>query len=158
MLAQKNLMDRIEKQQSKFKLLLISDDESDVTRTSKALEQFANNRWHLDNTNLLSDGINRLRQEDTTVVLLDLYLPDSRGSKTFKTLHAAEPTVPIVVLTNLEDQVIGWHTTRCGAADHLLKGHLDEFRLPQVLDGVLKLHHHEHANYPHWQRGYGSSY
>src|SRR5690242_2949519 len=49
----------------------------------------------------LSDGLEQLKKASQTVVLLDLFLPDSQGIDTFVKLSIAVPSVPILILSEL---------------------------------------------------------
>jgi signal transduction histidine kinase len=59
------------------------------------------------------------------VVLLDLTLPDSHGMDTFTTAHAADPSVPIVVLSGMDDEDLAVRAVQEGAQDYLVKGNVD---------------------------------
>lgn len=65
-----------------------------------------------------------LDQGNVDVVLLDLTLPDSAGLATFQRVHAHAPSVPIVVLTALDDEAMAVQAVREGAQDYLVKGQL----------------------------------
>ena len=119
-------------------VLLISDDAADVTLIWKALGKQADNEWRLEQVSRVSDGVNRLRKEGIAAVLLDLFLPDSQGIKTFEALCDAAPMVPILLLSSQENEEIAWQTTRHGAQVHLLKDHLDAYWLPRILRDVIE--------------------
>jgi diguanylate cyclase (GGDEF)-like protein/PAS domain S-box-containing protein len=119
-------------------VLLISDDAADVRLIRKALAEATDNEWRLEQVTRLSDGVNRLRKEAIAAVLLDLFLPDSQGIKTFEALFEAAPMVPILLLASQENEEIAWQATRRGAQDHLLKDHLDAYWLPRILRSVIE--------------------
>jgi signal transduction histidine kinase len=66
-------------------------------------------------------------------VLLDLTLPDSRGSDTFRRLHDQAPSIPVVILTGVDDEEIAVSTVQQGAQDYLLKGHVDGKQLARSI-------------------------
>jgi diguanylate cyclase (GGDEF)-like protein/PAS domain S-box-containing protein len=119
-------------------VLLISNDDSDARLIRKALAETTDNEWHLEQVRRLSDGVNRLRKEEIGAVLLDLFLPDSQGIKTFEALFEAALLVPILVLTDRENEASARQATRRGAQDHLLKDHLDGYWLPRILRSVIE--------------------
>ena len=119
-------------------MLLISDDAADARLIREALAEPTHSEWRLQRAKRLSDGVNRLRKGGIVAVLLDLFLPDSQGIKTFETLFEAAPLVPILVLTDGKNEAIAWHATQCGAQDHLLKNHLDGYWLPRILHSVIQ--------------------
>jgi len=73
----------------------------------------------------LSLGLEHLSAGGTGLVLLDLSLPDSYGLETFAKVYAHSPTVPIIVLTGNDDQMLALSAVKGGAQDYLVKGRLD---------------------------------
>jgi DNA-binding response OmpR family regulator len=86
------------KKKSALTVLLISDDAADARLIRKALVERAGSEWRLERVRRLTYGVNRLKKEGVAAVLLDLFLPDSQGIKTFDALFEAAPLVPILVL------------------------------------------------------------
>ncbi len=119
-------------------VLLVSDVAADARLIGKALAGSTGNEWRLERVGRLCDGVNRLRKSGIGAVLLDLFLPDSQGVGTFETLFEAAPLVPILVLTDRENEAIAMQATRLGAQDHLLKDHLDAYWLPRILRSVIE--------------------
>jgi signal transduction histidine kinase len=70
----------------------------------------------------LRDARAALAEAPAHVVLLDLSLPDARGMDTVAQMRAAAPTLPIVVLTGLDDEALAVRAMRAGAQDYLVKG------------------------------------
>ena len=103
---------------SALTVLLISDDAADARLIRKALIELADGEWRLKRVRRLSDGVNRLGKEGIAAVLVDLFLPDSQGIKTFEALFEAAPLVPILVLASRENEHIAWQATQRGAQDH----------------------------------------
>jgi diguanylate cyclase (GGDEF)-like protein len=69
----------------------------------------------------LSHALARLTQGGIDAVLLDLDLPDSQGIVTFERTFAFAPDVPIIVLTEEEDEEVAVSTVQGGAQDYLVK-------------------------------------
>jgi two-component system sensor histidine kinase UhpB len=72
----------------------------------------------------LALALQSLDKADFEAVLLDLSLPDSQGIGTLTRMHAAKPGMPIVVLSSVDDEVLGLQVLRAGAQDYLVKGEL----------------------------------
>ncbi len=70
----------------------------------------------------LSSALERLSRGGIDVVLLDLNLPDNEGISTFERAYAFAPDVPIVVLTEVDDEDVALRTVQGGAQDYLVKG------------------------------------
>lgn len=73
----------------------------------------------------LSAGLERLRQEEFDIVLLDLTLPDSFGLETLKRTRAEASNIPVVVMTSLDDEEFTLQALQMGAQDYLVKGEFD---------------------------------
>jgi len=67
------------------------------------------------------------------VALLDLTLPDSSGLDSLDALLAIYPQLPVVVLTNTNDDNLAVQAVRHGAQDYLMKRHLQQELLVRSL-------------------------
>lgn len=70
----------------------------------------------------LSDALDVLRSRPVDVILLDLNLPDSRGSQTLDTILERAGSIAIVVLTGNGDEQAALDAVAQGAQDYLIKG------------------------------------
>lgn len=88
----------------------------------------------------LAAALDCLRQADAgiDVVLLDLSLPDSQGLETFVRLHRHAPSVPVVVLSGLDDERVALRAVQEGAQDYLVKGRVDGDTLVRALRYALE--------------------
>src|SRR5438067_11503485 len=120
------------------KLLLIEGDSTEGKLILEALVDPRASSFDVDWVRLLSDGLKRLGERKTGLVLLDLCLPDSKGIATFEKLFAAAPHIPILVLSQLNDESIANESLKRGAYDYLLKDHLDRYTLTRALRHVIE--------------------
>jgi pilus assembly protein CpaE len=111
-------------------ILLIEDNPADVQLASMLL---AEKTFRLENRDRLGAGLERLAQGGIDIVLLDLSLPDSQGIQTFERLHQASPSVPVVIMSGLDDELTAIHAVETGAQDYLVKGHIDSTSLSRAL-------------------------
>ena len=81
----------------------------------------------------LSDAIVAVWQESFDVVLLDLTLPDSSGFQTFINFRSNARSLPIIILTGLEDRDIAQEALDNGAQDFLSKQHIDTYTLERAI-------------------------
>ena len=79
---------------------------------------------HVDHVQRLAAGIGRLGEVHYDVVLLDLNLPDGSGIESLHEVKAAAPNVPVVILTNMEDQEAAVAMVAEGAQDYVIKRHI----------------------------------
>ena len=118
-------------------VLLIEDDPNVARVIQDALVGASASPFIIQWVRQLSDGLERLRKEVITAVLLDLFLPDSQGINSFVELSLAVPYVPILVLAGLGDEDIAKEAVECGAHDYLLKNRLDSYSLTRALHSVI---------------------
>ena len=112
-----------------IKVLLIDDEPAQawlVQEHLRTVSEKSGKAIDLVHTESLSEGFARLAGDgDIDVLLLDLSLPDSLGLETLTKAHSKFPSLPIVVLTSLEDEELGIRLVQGGAQDYLVKGQAD---------------------------------
>ena len=112
-----------------IKVLLIDDEPAQawlVQEHLRTVSEKSGKAINLVHTESLGDGFALLTQDgDVDVLLLDLSLPDSLGLETLTKAHTAFPSLPIVVLTSLEDEDLGIQLIPGGSQDYLVKGQAD---------------------------------
>ena len=119
-------------------VLLIDDSPSDCLLIREMLADARRARFHVERVELLAAGLDRLHAGLFDVVLLDLNLPDSRGLASFGRLHAEAPAIPIVVLSDLDDETIAVQAVHDGAQDYLVKGEIDSNLLARSLQYAIE--------------------
>ncbi len=107
--------------QESVSILLIEDDTVEAGLICDEISKFARTHVECDHVQRLLAGINRLAERRYDVVLLDLNLPDGCGIENLHRVKAATPNVPVIILTNLEDEEAAVATVAEGAQDYLLK-------------------------------------
>ncbi len=110
----------------RVRVLLVEDDAGDVRFLREALDNTQNYRFDVTHAERLGDALQCLAKESFDVVLLDLTLPDARGTESFLLLRARSPTVPIVVLADITDETFAIRAVQEGAQDYLIKGYADD--------------------------------
>ena len=88
----------------------------------------------------LRDALLALERGTVDLILLDLSLPDSQGLATVERTLAAAPRIPILVLTGLEDEVLGAAAVHAGAQDYLVKGQADGAALMRAMRYARERH------------------
>ncbi|MCG8638180.1 MAG: ATP-binding protein [Desulfobacterales bacterium] len=59
------------------------------------------------------------------LIVLDLFLPESKGIDTLKKIRKKVPDIPVIALTRFDDEHVGITAVREGAQDYLVKGQFD---------------------------------
>lgn len=106
-------------------ILLIEDNPGDARLTREYLAEAGGTCGRVYCASSLSDGLEHLGRESIDVLLLDLTLPDSEGLDGFLRVQAKMPTLPVVLLTALDDEMLALEAVRLGAQDYLVKGRFD---------------------------------
>lgn len=127
-------------------ILLIQDDPADAAFVRDALISSTEAPFRVEWVRRCSKGLERLADASMrprnapnriVAVLLDLYLPDSRGIESFDRLFRAAPQIPILVLTAGRDEETAKLAVARGAQDYLLKGRLDDYLLPKAVRSIV---------------------
>ncbi len=108
------------------KVLLIEDSLSFARLLQEFLKIAKSQEFHLVHVQRLANAIEELEKDREAahpfdVILLDLTLPDSQGLTSLEPLMRQAPNLPIVVLTNTNDDTLAIEAVRLGAQDYLVK-------------------------------------
>lgn len=117
--------------------LLVEDEPADAELIALQLEEVVQG-WgvasiRLDHVASVSAACSALRESTPDVVILDLFLPDSRGLDALHLVRAASPSVPIIVLSGMADQSLALEALRAGAQDYVLKPPPDGYILSRIV-------------------------
>lgn len=110
---------------SVIRVLTIEDNPADVALMELMLAETQEVRFVSESVSRVSAGLERIAQDKFDVVLLDLSLPDATGLDGVERIRAAAPSVPVVVLTGLDDEKLSLAAMHSGAQDYLVKGAVD---------------------------------
>lgn len=112
-------------QMQPIRVLLIEDNPGDVRLIREMLAEPGLAGFTLEFASELAAGLARLAEGGFDILLCDMGLPDSQGLETIERAHAAQPGLPIIVLTGQADQETGVRAIQAGAQDYLAKGQVD---------------------------------
>ena len=121
-----------------LKILLVEDNAAEVALIQELLAEASPTPFELRSVNRLADGIECLRLNGFNIVLLDLSLPDSRGLETVIQFKAEAASIPMIVLTALNDELIALESVRKGAQDYLFKGQLEGELLVRAINYAIE--------------------
>ncbi|MEI8378459.1 MAG: response regulator, partial [bacterium] len=86
-----------------FKVLVIEDDPNYFILVNERLAGHRDPSFELIRSKHMQSGLERLGEGDIDVVLLYLMIPDSEGLESFLSVHKAFPSVPVIILTSVDD-------------------------------------------------------
>ncbi len=110
----------------RLNILVVEDNNGDFLLIQDmlfAIRDFAKDVSHSES---LQDAVEYVKKHKTDVILLDLSLPDSYGIDSFTHLNQANPAVPILILSGLNDTRFAHDAVKIGAQDYLVKGEFEE--------------------------------
>nr|WP_232066791.1 fused response regulator/phosphatase [Mycobacterium parmense] len=113
-------------------LLLVEDDRADAVLVEDLIaDAVADIRvvW----AQSMAHAERELASARPDCVLLDLHLPDANGIDALDRIAKRDATVPIVVLTGLNDEYFGASAVAAGAQDYLVKGRVEPEMLRRAL-------------------------
>lgn len=110
---------------STLKILLIEDNLAEARLLQEFIKLTKSQNFSLVHVQKLQDGIKQLNSEKYDVILLDLTLSDSQGLSSIPQLLQQNPSNPIIVLTNTNDEELAIEAVRQGAQDYLVKRHVN---------------------------------
>ena len=115
-----------------FNVLLVEDDRGDAILVEELIadtDADINVVWAPS----MEDAERYLNKDRPDCVLLDLNLPDANGIKALDRVSRRDFTLPIVVLTGLNDEHFGISAVAAGAQDYLVKGRVEPETLRRAL-------------------------
>jgi DNA-binding response OmpR family regulator len=115
-----------------MRIVIIEDDERIATFVARGLEAELHSVEVAANG---EDGIALASDPDVELVILDLSLPDIDGTTVLARLRAADPVLPILVLTARDTTSEKVHVLDAGASDYMTK----PFALDELLARVRLL-------------------
>jgi two-component system cell cycle response regulator len=124
---------------SPIRILLVEDTKSDVQLLQKMIKKGMGPATELVCTTRLADALDQLTKERFDALLLDLLLPDSRGTQRIRRINE-HANLPIITLTNSMDDALGIEVLEAGAEDHLIKDTLNPQMLYRVVQYAIARH------------------
>jgi serine phosphatase RsbU (regulator of sigma subunit) len=108
---------------SPTRVLLVEDDDGDAFLVRELLVDAAPDIY-IDRVRTLHDA-EALLPGEFDCVLLDLGLPDAQGMDVLRMVLDIAPTLAVLVLTGLSDELRGIESVSVGAQDYLVKANID---------------------------------
>lgn len=122
---------------SPTRVLLVEDDKEYAKLITRLLEDLDDANFQTRHVSRLDDALQHLAEQTIDVALVDLMLPDSRGSETLVKIHETVPELPIVVMTGLSDADLALHCISNGAQDFICKDNIEPLMLRRVIGHAL---------------------
>jgi len=109
-----------------IRVFLVEDDDAYAMLIGRMLKRAKNGNFLLTRANSHKTAIEQLSKGEIDLILLDLHLPDISGLDTLDSFLDKELGIPIVVLTSLNDEIIGIKALQKGAQDYIIKADIND--------------------------------
>src|SRR5262245_35830560 len=116
-----------------MKVLQIEHDADEAEKISALFMRVRGVTFQVNTVDRLDAGLDRLAKGHIDAILLDLRLPDSQGPETFEAVRARAGQVPIVVVVDPSDTMLGIKAVEDGAHSYLVKGRIDTTQLSRAV-------------------------
>jgi signal transduction histidine kinase len=123
-----------------LQVLLVEDNAGDARLLREMFNTEKPGSFELTHFLRMSEAMIHLGKGGIDVVLLDMGLPDAHGLDTVRQAHAVAPSVPLIVLTGLDDEALAAEAMKEGAQDYLIKGQIENRALPRALRHAIERH------------------
>jgi DNA-binding NtrC family response regulator len=120
-------MDSMTQPEVQPRILIIDDDSSLLESYTVLLED----EFQVHTAETGETGLKLLRQEDISVILLDIRLPDMDGMEVLRQAKAMDENVAVIMITAVKNVRVAVEAIKLGAYDYLVK--------PFEVDEVLSL-------------------
>lgn len=119
-------------------LLLIENSENDAIIIAQYLDASEVFEFETIHVQTLKEAEHFLQKLELDIVLVNLHLPDSFGIHTFDNLFRKYPQYPFLILTDINDDMIGMNAVNRGAQDFLVKDKIDTYVLSRSITYAIE--------------------
>src|ERR1700720_2444206 len=123
-----------------LQVLLVEDNAGDVRLLREMFRGERPDSFELTHLLRMSEAEVHLAKGGVDIVLLEMGLPDGHGLDTVRRAHAAAPSVPLIILTGLDDEELAAAAMTQGAQDYMIKGQIESRALPRALRHAIERH------------------
>lgn len=116
-------------------VLYVEDDDECFRMTQQLVGE---NNFHLEQAASIKDALEKLRNPDFEMILLDFDLPDGDGLDFMDAMESSGLTLPVVVLTGMDDEMLATKMIQNGAYDYLAKTEIKPDKLSRAIYNALE--------------------
>jgi signal transduction histidine kinase len=116
--------------------ILVIDDEIGIRKGCRRVLEPAG--YIIDSAASFREGLNKIKQEQFDLVLLDVMMPDGRGVDLLAPIHEQDPETVAVVITGYATVEMAVETIKRGAYDFIAKPFTTDLLLTTVQRGLEK--------------------
>jgi diguanylate cyclase (GGDEF)-like protein len=117
----------------KIKVLLIEDNPGGALFWEQIIAEVKDIEITFIHIEQLSDFSHLVESSAPDIILLDLSLPEGGGLELFLSVYKMAPAIPIIVVSETDDQKLAVQTALAGAQDYLVKKDIGSFLLSRSI-------------------------
>jgi diguanylate cyclase (GGDEF)-like protein len=121
-----------------YRVMLVEDNEADARLVREAFAEHPFFSFQVAHFQQVNDALLFLERDMVDVAVLDCQAPASAGLEALARITAAAPHLPIVMLTEVEDDATGLQMMQLGAQDYLVKGTADAAMLVRTIRQAIE--------------------
>lgn len=114
-------------------ILLVEDSPTDACLVQELINTYSANWANIVWARNLTDALGFLSEKKFDVVISDLNLQKSWGLNTLHKILGYVPHLPVVIISDTDDEMLRLDTIRHGGQAYLLKEHLDGKQLVETV-------------------------
>ena len=123
-----------------LRVLLLEDNPGDAELIRSYLECIYPLSFKLSHVETLEAALLIVAKENFDIFLIDLRLPDAKGTEAVEALQIVASGVPMVVLTQVRDEELAFNCINAGAQDFICKDDLNEHTLRRAIRFAILRH------------------
>src|ERR1700733_10031066 len=124
----------MEPQPVNFNILVVEDNPSDLYLIEQMLQASGLPINRVYSAGRIADAIELLKQNEVSLVLLDLSLPDSLGLDSFLGIRQYAQKIPVIILTGQIASEVALQALKQNAQDYLVKGEFNASLLKKSIE------------------------
>ena len=127
-------------------VLLVEDNSQEAEIVRLYLAKRYSHKYSIRHVRSISGALTELSSAPhPNVILLDLHLPDTKGLEGFMHISGAAPSVPVIILTNCNEESTAASAVRSGAQDYLVKREVNAALLHRAILYAIERQNAEQA-------------
>jgi signal transduction histidine kinase len=123
-----------------LRVLVVEDNAGDARLLREMFSKERDGSFEVTHLLRMGEALAHLATNEVDIVLLDMGLPDGHGLDTVRRTRAVAPSIPVIVLTGLDDEALAAQAMKEGAQDYLIKGQIENRALPRALRHAIERH------------------
>lgn len=121
-----------------IRVLIIEDNPTDQDMLRHMLDETNEVEFEAFVADRLTAAYGFLTDNPPQLIVLDLFLPESKGIDTLKKIRKKVPDIPVIALTRFDDEHVGINAVREGAQDYLVKEQFDRAVIQRSIRHALE--------------------